>query len=48
MRQLFNPSGQESAAKAISDGPTPIVVGYVLRGDYLLGTYTAVRWELTQ
>jgi uncharacterized membrane protein len=46
MRQLFNPSGQESRASAISDGPTPMIVGWVLRGDYLMGTYSAVRWEL--
>jgi probable HAF family extracellular repeat protein len=46
MRQLFNPSGQESRATAISDGPTPTIIGWVLRGDYLMGTYTAVRWQL--
>jgi uncharacterized membrane protein len=46
MRQLFNPNGQESRATAISDGPTPTIIGWVLRGDYLLGTYTAVRWQL--
>jgi uncharacterized membrane protein len=46
MRQLFNPTGLEARATAISDGPTPTIVGWVLRGDYLMGTYTAVRWEL--
>jgi uncharacterized membrane protein len=48
MRQLFNPSGKEARATAISDGPTPMIVGWVLQGDFLMGTYTAVRWELTQ
>jgi uncharacterized membrane protein len=46
MRQLFNPNGQESRATAIDDGPTTTITGWVLRGDYLLGTYTAVRWQL--
>jgi uncharacterized membrane protein len=48
LRQLFNPSGKETRATAITDGPTPMIVGWVLQGDFLMGTYTAVRWELTQ
>jgi uncharacterized membrane protein len=46
MRQLFNPNGLEARATAISDGPTPTIVGWVLKGDFLMGTYTAVRWQL--
>jgi uncharacterized membrane protein len=46
MRQLFNPNGLEARATDISDGPTPTIVGWVLKGDFLMGTYTAVRWQL--
>jgi probable HAF family extracellular repeat protein len=46
MRQLFNPNGLEARATAISDGPTPTVVGWVLKGDFLMGAYTAVRWQV--
>jgi probable HAF family extracellular repeat protein len=46
MRQLFTVTGRETTAKAVSDGPVTYVVGYSLQGDYLLGTYTAVRWQV--